>query len=523
MRRVWNSIRRWLGLTATRAAAVPTGLRVLHDQSPLRELLDGMFSPSAGTGIAAVEAIGRKLAGVVADELRAAEEGIRRRWRSGYREPPFFEALLRDPGRPACGVLGLFSFHPSGYVREAAVRRLAAPADGSALRFLLLRLNDWVAEVREAALAAVLDQVREDRAAAFGRDFVLVERALRTERAGLASLAGALAGMLATAEAQTAALAAAEAESRRSARAVVRFLLDRVPGAGKVVVARGMTARDDVIRAWVVPWARRVLPPEEALAVLRRLAADPSVAVRRESLKEMHLAFPGEARPFLERAVLDVSASVREASRLLLKESGIDFRSVYRDAVRTAARARPLAAALAGLAEVGSAPQAQDVAPHLTDPRATVRRAAVQSVMRLAGETFAARVAGLLEDASPAVSAAARNELRQYAPLVGQARLLLASAASPYRHTRLHVVPLLAALPKWQSITCLIHETGAEDEERASLARQYISVWNRQYNRSQRLPSRQEVEDLLAALSAAGPALDKTISDEIRFAVRPFL
>jgi hypothetical protein len=52
-------------------------------------------------------------------------------------------------------VAATLSCHRSGYVREAAVRRLfTAPVDRS-LPFLLLRTNDWVSPVRRAATEAV--------------------------------------------------------------------------------------------------------------------------------------------------------------------------------------------------------------------------------------------------------------------------------------------------------------------------------------------------------------------------------
>ena len=50
--------------------------------------------------------------------------------------------------------LGIMSYHPSGFVREAAVRALARRTDGREVPFLVLRVNDWVAEVRAVALAA---------------------------------------------------------------------------------------------------------------------------------------------------------------------------------------------------------------------------------------------------------------------------------------------------------------------------------------------------------------------------------
>ena len=57
--------------------------------------------------------------------------------------------------------LGIMSYHPSGFVREAAVRALARRTDGREVPFLVLRVNDWVAEVRAVAPARAV-RVRRD-------------------------------------------------------------------------------------------------------------------------------------------------------------------------------------------------------------------------------------------------------------------------------------------------------------------------------------------------------------------------
>jgi hypothetical protein len=55
----------------------------------------------------------------------------------------------------AWGVMAVAASHRSGYVRETAVSGLAASGDGRAIRHVLLRLNDWVKEIRRAARSAI--------------------------------------------------------------------------------------------------------------------------------------------------------------------------------------------------------------------------------------------------------------------------------------------------------------------------------------------------------------------------------
>lgn len=54
-------------------------------------------------------------------------------------------------------VLALGSFHPNGYYRQACLEEMAGYPN--ALPFLVLRLNDWVGQVRSAAARAVSDRL----------------------------------------------------------------------------------------------------------------------------------------------------------------------------------------------------------------------------------------------------------------------------------------------------------------------------------------------------------------------------
>src|SRR6185312_3917797 len=60
-------------------------------------------------------------------------------------------SVFRGAEATAAAVIGAASFHASGHVREAAVRLLDEVETGAELRFLLIRLNDWVPAVRSAA------------------------------------------------------------------------------------------------------------------------------------------------------------------------------------------------------------------------------------------------------------------------------------------------------------------------------------------------------------------------------------
>jgi hypothetical protein len=81
--------------------------------------------------------------------------------RSGWETSDWAKAA-RDRithGEPSTLALVVASFHPVGYVREAAVARLGEVDDDIALRALALRAGDWVPQVRERARIALARRV----------------------------------------------------------------------------------------------------------------------------------------------------------------------------------------------------------------------------------------------------------------------------------------------------------------------------------------------------------------------------
>jgi len=93
-----------------------------------------------------LEDLAAELPAVDTEDLPRFEVLVRSRWRYAHREP----LVGHIAGVHA---LGFLSFHSNGYRREEAVERLAYLYDDAALRYLILRMSDWVPEVRERAWA----------------------------------------------------------------------------------------------------------------------------------------------------------------------------------------------------------------------------------------------------------------------------------------------------------------------------------------------------------------------------------
>jgi HEAT repeat protein len=229
--------------------------------------------------------------------------------------------------------------------------------------------------------------------------------------------------------------------------------------------------------------------------------------------------FPDEASPHLESALMDRSAAIRDFARFEIRKRGeVDFARMYRKAMAGASTVR-LAAAIAGLGEAGEPSDAEAILPFLEHPSARVRLASVRSVVHLGGERFVPNVLPSLSDPATSVASLAVKMLSRYAAVIGGAELQTRFQESAEQHSRINVLRMIAALPKWESIRMLLDAATDRDAAVASVGREYVLPWMARYNRSSIPPSKEQVKLVRAAVANAVSAIEPELIREIRFTV----
>jgi hypothetical protein len=315
-----------------------------------------------------------------------------------------------DATGPRAAVIALASIHPSGFVRERAVRLLAGRRDGGELPYLLVRVNDWVAPVREAAGAAVRARLQTGYAAHFVRCLPLVDALRGERRAPHLALIGDIEALLCT---QAAAPAVDEA-LRRGGRALRRASARIAARSGDPALLRRAAVDSDPIVATLAARAITKTWSADALReVLPRLRRGPP-RVRCLALEATCARFAGEAEPHLRRALVEEACSVRELARFLWPKADrgpLDFAAFYREALALA-KGRTFAAALYGLAETGGESDAPLFEPHLHDPRSAVRAAAVMGLGRCGMTRYGDALLAAMKDPSSQVASLARRWVR---------------------------------------------------------------------------------------------------------------
>jgi HEAT repeat protein len=478
---------------------------------------------------AAAAAVERLLSAVTPEDLARLDSVFRERspyagryrleWR---RLTPSDLGRLKTFSGQRIILFGLASFHESGYVREEAVRRLAGSNSGAELPFLLIRLNDWVAEVREAARLAVGLKLSPRYAGSLVENLPLVARLGQAARADHGRVVEAVESLLKSADCRDALLRGLESDDRSVRRICFRLAAEAEGSDTRAVLEHALADRDTVIRLWAARQVSAGLGGEAKETLLEIMKGDPFMPVRREALRALISLWPEEAPEELRRALFDPHASVREEARYHLRKMGEDdFASVYRQTLANAVGAE-LYSAVSGIGETGTASDDRMVLPYAAHPSPKVRRAAVKALASLNGDEHLSVFLTALRDETPAVSREALKALTGRVATVGGELLWEIFSKSSPPHVRRNALYLLSRLGKWDGIHYLIRAAGDHDVRLAEASRLGVVRWLSQFNRSFSVPTPEQISRFESALRERGHLLGESVREQLWFSVKGF-
>ena len=401
--------------------------------------------------------------------------------------------------RETPAVIGLVACHPNGYVREAAVRALVALGDPRTLRYLVLRLNDWVEQVAEparaGALALLTPERRREVCLALPFLIPLGGRSRRDHRAVIA----AAAEVLRSDGGRTFVELCPQLDRVSRRHGFAWLFAGDVPPDGPALRAALAEPEPGIQRFALRALERDIANPATRELVLERADHATSPRVRAEALRI--LARGGLAREErLTAALLDPGVSVRNAARELVREHlpGLDLAAFYREQL-VDAHPRRLAAAIDGLRQYGSPSDSARLVPLLGHASARVRATALSA----------------LGDDSRPVRRVARRVLRELREHLDGATLRERARTLGLGQRR-ELLSLAAVLPKWERLQFLLQELLEPQPELRADALIGLRGWRGGFNRSFAQPSPRQAVELRALFDATAELLPRETADFLR-------
>jgi hypothetical protein len=431
---------------------------------------------------------------------------------------------LNELARGDRALLRLASFHRNGFVREEAVLRIADAHDASALPFLLLRLNDWVQQVRRRAEVAVLDRMLPEHAGSLVECLLFFQRLEDQGRADRELILGGLRGVLCSDSGRKALLDGARTGERELRRECFRWLLDAPSASDAETFALGKVDPDLSIRMMCVRALASRLEDSQTPSRLDAFADDGHATVRCECLRARVDLDPVSARPHLIRALWDPSAPVRESVLYYLREdlSPSAAAAMYRERLSGHGTALTLIA-IGGLEACGQPQDAERVRSFVGHPSARVARSALRSLWRLAPDAARTTVRACLADSRPGVVRQAAELLGDFGGAEDEAALATAISSNTPGVAKRPLARLTRRLELWQRLeTLLSFPFECMAEGLASIERE-LNSWCEEHEHGTRAPRRptdEELRRIMGRLAHASEWLSSEVCARVRGRMR---
>jgi HEAT repeat protein len=410
----------------------------------------------------------------------------------------------------------------NGYVRQAAIESLGRTEAVVALPFLVIRLNDWVPEVRAAAMAAVAPWMQPDRARELVTVLPLVARLEGQKRGSHAAFLASVRSLLGRPECQEALLECLAAPDRRVRRFALGVAVE-VPGMelGRLF-ERALGDLDTSIRLWAARAVSSRPADLSLMPVIDLMVRDHFMPVRREALR-WHLRQDGDARAAaLEAALLDPHPSIAAEARYYLNESSPrDFAPFYRQAL-SFAEGGALVAALTGLGETGAAADAALLRPFIGNPVPRTRASALRAFAKVSPNTSPDIFLTALSDTSPRVSSMARRVFPKSGLPRARVHLTEVLERAEARHVRVNALRLLTRLDPWDALPLLVYAMAHSDPRVAQAAAYHLDRWFANSSRYYAAPTRAQLSAIDQAIQEHGELLTDARRKFLLFILKPF-
>jgi HEAT repeat protein len=245
-------------------------------------------------------------------------------------------------------LLGIASLNRNGYVREKAVKELSRLKNADGLKFILLRLGDWVEAVRKGANEAVSFFLEDAYIDAWLRQLSVIDWLLDVKRVDLREVHSRILQFIVNRDfSEDFSQRIERLDDKTRFRFYKSFLVNKSPTQQQIF--RIAEDKNFLVRTELL---KHLTLFEQATQkeLLEQFLQDTSATVRLKALyasKPFSPAFDHK----IDALLSDEATSVRELSRHLLKQRGLDFAQLYRQ--RIAGR-QFLLGSLLGLSETGS-------------------------------------------------------------------------------------------------------------------------------------------------------------------------
>ena len=465
----------------------------------------------------AAQALSQALDYMCFDEIIRVDEQMRQttsmEWSIDWRKQnikDFFTPQMSHAERRA--VIIFASFNPNGFIRERAVR-LMKDYDNT-LPYILLRQNDWVVQVRQAASKSFGEKMQKLSEGELLIALPYAEKLKWSSRGSHGEYTKLFFEKLTSTDHQADLMTGLQSNNVRTRRICINAMFESESPNANLALKHLEQEADPFLRSLL--FRKLCLQQTQMDEAARVLLRDKFPVNRILALQHLYNAEVEDIEDITTASLLDRNASVRGLARNIVQEHGgdFDFHSFYTIALES----NP-AAAIAGLGETGQKVDAQLVEMYIGDNRIAIVRATLIALMRLNAERYKDSVLEMLNDNRIGIVKTAQQLIFKY-NIQDYGLVQKTFCDTPYEYTKIKCAVILFSASKWNSLIYMLEALSCNVESVQSLTFQAMRKWLFSFNRSYvkvGIQQRERINGLIESLNDKLPVLMKR---ELLFVLR---
>jgi HEAT repeat protein len=391
----------------------------------------------------------------------------------------------------------LMAEHWDGFKRENAVRRLGMLGNPLAIPKLIVRVNDWVPQVREAARNALLKLMTPENAKAFAEslpDLFHLKACGRDNHTRF--IADVLEYLLKDENSKSIREVAFSLEPK-VARIAARLCFDHSLLERDELVTKCLSHPDILVRNIAAGYLREI--SGETLDVLLKLTIkDPFMPIRREAFQIYLKNSPEQGDVVANTFLFDKHISIREIAITHLLRKGVDVKSIYYFEVTSDSQSiSHKKFAILGLAYLGAKEEIPSILQHLDNKSPGVRKAAIQALEKLMGDESKSLLVAALDDSSSSVAKEASRLIAKLKLKFGSHEIEDVINIQGNPHTLALAIGAMKKSNKWERLIFLLRVLGIITDDNSlinDMIQSELEKWDSDFNRSSSQPSELQVQ-----------------------------
>lgn len=416
----------------------------------------------------------------------------------------------------------IMSEHWDGYKREDAVRRLGTLGNPIAIPKLLVRVNDWVFQVRQAARESLEKLLIDENAEAFILSLPDLYHLQDCGRDGHQTLISNVTDYLLKPNNVKYIKNAIKNYDPYVARIAVKLLFENALVDKQELVSECLSHSDLVVRSMASNLLRD-FSGEILDSFLKKSIKDPFMPIRREAFQLYLKVNPELGLEIANMFIFDRHISIREIAIKQLLKNNYDVEKILINALKSDVQtALKIRCAITGLTDIGSKRSIPIISDFFTNTLPSIRKASLHALARLIGDESKSYLLIGLQDKSPSVAKESSRILNKLRIKLSSKELLDIVMTTNYNHTLLVCISSAKKINKWDRLIFLFSLMGLfaqKNSTEAEVLAKELSKWDNDFNRSSSQPSNEQIESMGLKFSKCKDILGSEIRRSIEFTI----